>query len=120
MAPRETTCMPGWLRPPHMPFWGTSRPSHRPVDLHDLPEHLGDVRQGVRRQAEAARVQQLVDELLAQLVHHLADELLPYFKVLLVLWEEEEGGGEAHPRDTDKLLLALGVTPRTSSPAAVE
>lgn len=98
-------CSPAWLPgPASAELWGlppsggpscpSGVPPHRAVDLHDLPEHLGDVGQGVGREAEAARLQELVHELLPQLGHHLVDELLPHLKVLLVLWEKGEGGGQ--------------------------
>jgi len=93
-----------------------SRGSHRPVDLHDLPEHLGDVGQGVGWQAEAARVQQLVDELLAQLVHHLADQLLPHLKVLLVLRGGRGGKAVSGGWGQGQRVPHSGTNPRASPP----
>lgn len=58
---------------------------HRPVEHHDLPEHLGHVGECVWRQAEAAGVDQLSDQLLAVLPHSLTNQLLPDLVVVLML-----------------------------------
>lgn len=57
----------------------------RAVKHHDLPQHLGHVWQGVRRQAEAAGVHELGDQLLSMLLHGLTNQLLPHLKVILVI-----------------------------------
>lgn len=74
--------------------------THRAVKHHDLPQHLGHVGQRVRRQAEAAGVHQLGDELLPVLLHGLTNQLLPHLKVLLVL----QGHAEVRATGNRKLL----------------
>lgn len=61
--------------------------THRSVEQHNLPQHLGDVWQRVLRQTETTRVHKLSDELLPVLLHGLTDQPLPDLKVLLVLQE---------------------------------
>lgn len=75
--------------------------AHRTVTLHDLPEHLGHVRQCVGWQAEAAGVQELRDELLPQLPQHLRDQLRAQLKVLLVL---QRGEVQLHPKSLTRTL----------------
>lgn len=59
--------------------------THRSVEHHDLPQHLSDVRQRVRRQTETTGVHELSDKLLAMLLHGLTNQLLPHLKVFLML-----------------------------------
>lgn len=59
--------------------------THRSVEQHDLPQHLGGVGQRVLRQTETTRVHELSDELLPMLLHGLTNQPLPHLKVVLVL-----------------------------------
>lgn len=77
--------------------------THRSIEHHDLPQHLSDIGQRVRRQTETTRVHELSDELLTVLLHGLTNQLLPHFKVLLVLQRQR----------TDIIIMFLPQRQRT-------
>lgn len=79
--------------------------AHRPVEEHDLPEHLGHVGECVWRQAEAAGVDQLSDQLLPVLLHGLTNQLLPNLIVVLVLSTNNQSAGKCHNCTNASLAL---------------